>query len=174
MRGNGCLGRDHWPDSMCALVSGGGLRMGQVVGSTNARGEYPKDRRVGPEDMLATLYHVLGIDTTLSFADKSGRPHAIEDPKFLASFLERLIAKNESYEKSQWNLSKVPEAYKAGLITGIVALEMDIELLEGKFKLGLDAPPGDQEKLLAGLKSAANERTLYEFTKERAALAAHR
>jgi transcriptional regulator len=104
----------------------------------------------------------------------SGRPRANEDPKFLYDFLNRLIAKNESYEKSEWNLSKVPEAYKAGLITGIVALEMDIELLEGKFKLGLDAAPADQEKLLAGLKGAANERTLYEFTRERAALAGHR
>ena len=104
----------------------------------------------------------------------SGRPRAIEDPKFLAAFLDRLIAKNESYEKSQWNLSKVPEAYKAGLMTGIVALEMDIELLEGKFKLGLDAAPADREKLLAGLKGAANERTLYEFTAARAAaLAPH-
>jgi hypothetical protein len=68
------LGRDHWPDAQCALVSGGGLRMGQVVGSTNARGEYPKDRPLTPQDLLATLYGHLGIDYRHEFRDFSGRP----------------------------------------------------------------------------------------------------
>jgi hypothetical protein len=71
---NGCLGRDHWPDAMCALVSGGGLRMGQVVGSTTARGEYPKDRPLTPRDLLATMYRHLGIDPRQEFTDFTGRP----------------------------------------------------------------------------------------------------
>jgi hypothetical protein len=71
---NGCLGRDHWPDAMCALVSGGGLRMGQVVGATNSRGEYPKERPLTPKDLLATVYHHLGIDPAHEFKDWSGRP----------------------------------------------------------------------------------------------------
>ena len=73
-KSNGCLGRDHWPDAMCALVSGGGLAMGQVVGSTNSRGEYPKDRPLTPQDMLATVYRHLGIDAAHEFKDFGGRP----------------------------------------------------------------------------------------------------
>jgi len=71
---NNCLGRDHWPDAMCALVSGGGLQMGQVVGSTNARGEHPKDRPLTPQDLLATMYQHLGINPRHEFKDLSGRP----------------------------------------------------------------------------------------------------
>ena len=74
---NGCIGRDHWPDAMCALISGGGLRMGQVVGSTNSRGEYPKEHPLTPKDLLATIYRHLGIDYRHEFRDLSGRPVAI-------------------------------------------------------------------------------------------------
>jgi uncharacterized protein (DUF1501 family) len=70
----GCLGRDHWPDAMCALVSGGGLEMGQVVGSTNSRGEYPKERLLTPKDVLATIYRHLGIDYRQEVKDFAGRP----------------------------------------------------------------------------------------------------
>jgi hypothetical protein len=73
----GCLGRDHWPDAMSALVSGGGLETGQVVGSTNARGEHPKDRPLTPKDVLATIYRHLGIDRRQEFKDFAGRPISI-------------------------------------------------------------------------------------------------
>jgi hypothetical protein len=73
-RVNGVAGRDHWPGAMFALLSGGGLKMGQVVGSTDGRGEYPRTRPVGPQDVLATVYHVLGIDYRQVFHDTSGRP----------------------------------------------------------------------------------------------------
>lgn len=76
-RVNKDAGRDHWGQSGFALMGGGGLRGGQVVGSTTDKGEYPKDHPVTPEDMLATLYHVLGIDTKQTFIDRSGRPHPI-------------------------------------------------------------------------------------------------
>jgi Protein of unknown function (DUF1501) len=71
---NGCLGRDHWPDAQCALLAGGGLRTGQVVGATNGRGEYPKERPLTPQDLLATVYRHLGIDPRLEFKDFAGRP----------------------------------------------------------------------------------------------------
>jgi uncharacterized protein (DUF1501 family) len=71
---NGCLGRDHWPDAMSALVSGGGLKMGQVVGSTDAKGGYPKDRPLTPQDLLATVYRHLGINPRHEFKDLGGRP----------------------------------------------------------------------------------------------------
>jgi hypothetical protein len=59
---------------MFALLSGGGLKMGQAIGSTDGRGEYPRTRPVGPQDLLATIYHVLGIDYRQVFHDNSGRP----------------------------------------------------------------------------------------------------
>jgi hypothetical protein len=71
-------GRDHWPQAMSLLVSGGGLRMGQVVGSTNAKGEHPKDRPLTPNDLWATMFRHLGIDyDRTSFLDGSGRPMPI-------------------------------------------------------------------------------------------------
>ena len=76
-RVNASAGRDHWGQAMSVLLAGGGLRGGTVVGATTAKGEYPKDRPMTPEDILATLYHVLGIDTQMQFTDPSGRPHPI-------------------------------------------------------------------------------------------------
>jgi hypothetical protein len=71
---NGCLGRDHWPDAMSALLSGGGLRVGQVVGATDSKGAYPKDRPLTPKDLLATIYRHLGVDWRQEYRDHSGRP----------------------------------------------------------------------------------------------------
>lgn len=68
------IGRDHWPDAYSALVSGGGLRMGQVIGATNARGEYPAHTPITPQDLLATIYRHLGIDPGQTFTDATGRP----------------------------------------------------------------------------------------------------
>jgi hypothetical protein len=68
-------GRDHWPQAMSVLVAGGGLRTGQVVGSTSTRGEHPKDRPLTPNDLWATMFRHLGIDyKNTSFLDHSGRP----------------------------------------------------------------------------------------------------
>jgi hypothetical protein len=71
---SGNLGRDHWPQAMCALASGGGMRMGQVIGATNSRGEYPKERPLTPQDLLATVYHHLQLDWRHEFHDFTGRP----------------------------------------------------------------------------------------------------
>ncbi len=67
-------GRDHWPNAMSVLVAGGGMRTGQVVGSTNSKGEHPQDRPLAPEDLWATVYRHLGIDPEATFPDFSGRP----------------------------------------------------------------------------------------------------
>jgi Protein of unknown function (DUF1501) len=68
-------GRDHWPRVCSALVAGGGLRMGQVLGSTSRWGEEPRTRPVHFRDVFATLYERLGIDVaTTQFTDLSGRP----------------------------------------------------------------------------------------------------
>jgi hypothetical protein len=70
----GLIGRDHWPYSQSALISGGGLRMGQVVGSTDRRGERPSERPLTPQDLLSTIYRHLGIDQRAEFRDVTGRP----------------------------------------------------------------------------------------------------
>jgi len=77
---NNTAGRDHWSPVMSALVAGGGLRMGQAVGSSSARGERPKDRPYKPTNLLATLYNAMGIDPAMTFNNGSGRPvHLLED-----------------------------------------------------------------------------------------------
>ncbi|HWG47011.1 MAG TPA: DUF1501 domain-containing protein [Gemmataceae bacterium] len=74
-------GRDHWPQVMSALVAGGGLRMGQAIGASNARGEFPKDRRYTVPQVLSTLYHAVGIDPARTFPNGSGRPMYILDDR---------------------------------------------------------------------------------------------
>jgi hypothetical protein len=80
-RVNGAAGRDHWAPVMSAMVAGGGLRMGQVIGSTTARGEQPRDRRCTAAQVLATLYRAMGIDPAQTFTDGSGRPRYILDDR---------------------------------------------------------------------------------------------
>lgn len=70
-------GRDHWPQAMSLLVSGGGMRTGQIVGATNAKGEYPVERVLSPNDLWATVYRHLEIDYNESINDYSGRPMPI-------------------------------------------------------------------------------------------------
>jgi hypothetical protein len=76
---SGRPGRDHWPSAMSILLAGGGLRMGQVIGATDARGEYVDQRPLHPNDFVATLYQHLGIDTSYEVVDRSGRPFPILD-----------------------------------------------------------------------------------------------
>ena len=71
-------GRDHWPRAGSMLFAGGGIQTGQVIGATDARGEDPISRRVGPEDFLATIYRHLNINfNTVAPVDFSGRPTPI-------------------------------------------------------------------------------------------------
>ncbi len=73
---NGNAGRDHWARVASALVAGGGMRSGQVIGSTTRWGEEPRTRPVHFRDVFATLYQRLGLDLeTTQFNDLSGRPH---------------------------------------------------------------------------------------------------
>ncbi|HVK18223.1 MAG TPA: DUF1501 domain-containing protein [Fimbriiglobus sp.] len=74
-------GRDHWSPVMSALVAGGGLKMGQAIGASSARGEYPKDRPYKVPHMLATLYRAIGIDPATTFPSGSGRPMYVLDDR---------------------------------------------------------------------------------------------
>lgn len=70
----GTPGRDHWGNAMFCLMGGGGIKGGRIVGATNRLGETPIDRPLEPSDVHATIYHVLGIDPSVSFLNHAGRP----------------------------------------------------------------------------------------------------
>ena len=71
---SGRPGRDHWPRAMSVFLSGGGLKMGQVIGATNRRGEEPIERIMDSNCLLATIYDRFGIDTASSYLTNAGRP----------------------------------------------------------------------------------------------------
>jgi hypothetical protein len=73
-------GRDHWAPVMSCMIAGGGLRMGQAVGSSTERGERPRDSRCNPSQILSTIYRAIGIDPALTVNDNTGRPrHILSD-----------------------------------------------------------------------------------------------
>jgi len=71
---NGSAGRDHWAPLSTLALAGGGLKMGQVVGESTAKAEVPKSTPITPQDLMATMHHVLGIPQDLHYRDQSGRP----------------------------------------------------------------------------------------------------
>lgn len=71
---NSTGGRDHWPNCFSVAMVGGGVRGGQVIGESDAMGEFVKDRPVSPADLSATIYTLLGIDPTLELKTPDGRP----------------------------------------------------------------------------------------------------
>ena len=71
---NPAQGRDHWATAGCAIMAGGGLKVGQVVGKTNALGEYVTDNPVGPQDLAATIYQTLGVNLHTWYKAQDGRP----------------------------------------------------------------------------------------------------
>jgi hypothetical protein len=72
---NSGAGRDHWPQVSCAFLAGGGIGAGQAIGATNRLGEYAKDRPVTMQEIVATLYHNLGVDVAkTTIVDPAGRP----------------------------------------------------------------------------------------------------
>lgn len=72
---NGNGGRDHWPQVSCAYMAGGGMKTGQAIGSTNRLGEHAHSRPVHVQEIFATLFHNLGVDTSsTTITDPTGRP----------------------------------------------------------------------------------------------------
>jgi hypothetical protein len=73
-------GRDHWPRVSCALLAGGGMKTGQVIGATDRLGGEANERPVHFQEVFATLYHNIGIDVNkATVTDLSGRPHYLVD-----------------------------------------------------------------------------------------------
>lgn len=79
---NGSAGRDHWAPLSTLALAGGGLQMGQVVGESAAKVDVPKSTPIGPQDLMATVFDVLGLDRRMQFVNNSGRPtYMIENGK---------------------------------------------------------------------------------------------
>ena len=77
-------GRDHWPQVSCAILAGGGMKTGQVIGSTDAQAARAKDRPVHFQEVFATLYRNLGLDPrTRTVTDLAGRPHYLVDDPYV-------------------------------------------------------------------------------------------
>ncbi len=74
-------GRGHWPNVMSAMIAGGGLRMGQAIGTSDGRGELPRDRRCTPSQVLSTVYRAIGIDPSMTFPNGAGRPMYVLDDR---------------------------------------------------------------------------------------------
>jgi uncharacterized protein (DUF1501 family) len=74
-------GRDHWSPVMGAMIAGGGLKMGQAVGASTARGERPKDRPYTASQVLSTVYRAVGIDPAMTFTNGNGRPMYVLDDR---------------------------------------------------------------------------------------------
>jgi hypothetical protein len=71
---NGSAGRDHWAPLSTLALAGGGLKMGQVIGESTEKAEVPKSKPIGPQDLMATVFHVLGLPQDLQYKDPTGRP----------------------------------------------------------------------------------------------------
>jgi uncharacterized protein (DUF1501 family) len=82
---NSNQGRDHWGAAPSVLLAGGGIRGGQVYGSTDKQAAYVKDNPVKPEDLLATVYHGMGIDPESEIHDREKRPYRITEGKAVTS-----------------------------------------------------------------------------------------
>lgn len=71
---NGNAGRDHWAPLSTLALAGGGLNMGRTVGESTAKAEVPKSKPISPQDLMATVFHVLGVPQDLHYTDPTGRP----------------------------------------------------------------------------------------------------
>lgn len=121
----------------------------------------------GPHSYISpTWYAKTEAVPTWNFAvvHASGALKAINGRDELHDLLGKLINKFENYEKSTYDFAKLPEKYKYGMIAGIVGFEMEIELLDGKFKLGQERSEADKEGILRNLQSARPDRSIHDLT----------
>ncbi|HKB38929.1 MAG TPA: DUF1501 domain-containing protein, partial [Gemmataceae bacterium] len=76
---NNVGGRDHWCNCYSVILAGGGVKGGQVIGSSDGIGGYPKERPIHISELAATIYHALGIDPRTQLYDIQGQLHSICD-----------------------------------------------------------------------------------------------
>ena len=80
-------GRDHWSRAYSSLIAGAGIKRGHVVGATDKHAGDVTDRPISPKDLLATMYHLLGIDHHLQVHDRQGRPLPLVDGQVIEDAL---------------------------------------------------------------------------------------
>ena len=80
-------GRDHWPNAYTSVLAGGGIRGGMVYGETDRQGAEVLGQPVAPADLLATMWHQLGIDPRAEIRDRLNRPHQVSDGRVLREIL---------------------------------------------------------------------------------------
>jgi transcriptional regulator len=121
----------------------------------------------GPQGYISpTWYQTQQAVPTWNFAvvHATGRLQPVTDPKALHAFLARLIAKFESFQGTNYDFSKQPDSYINGMLSGIIGFQMQIELLEGKFKLGQERSEADRQGILKNLQKARGELSLHDLT----------
>ena len=121
----------------------------------------------GPQGYISpTWYRTAPAVPTWNFAvvHATGKLRPVTEPQALHALLARLIDKFESYEGTDYDFSKLPESYVNGMLQGIIGFQMQIELLEGKFKLGQDRSEADRQGILKNLPKARGERSLHDLT----------
>jgi transcriptional regulator len=122
---------------------------------------------LGPHGYISPTWYAKGgnVVPTWNFAvvHATGKLRPVEG-KDLSALLARLVAKFESYEGTNYNFAALDETYKTSMMSGIIGFELEIELLEGKFKLGQDRAAADQQSLLKHLGDAKAPRSLQELT----------
>ncbi len=121
----------------------------------------------GPQGYISPAwYETAQAVPTWNFAvvHATGRLRPVTEPKKLHTFLARLIDKFEKYQGTDYDFSKLPDSYVDGMLSNIIGFQMQIELLEGKFKLGQDRSEADRQGILKNLQKARQERSLHDLT----------
>lgn len=121
----------------------------------------------GPHSYISpTWYTKTDVVPTWNFAvvHASGKLSPVTEKKQLHDFLAKLIDKFEKYDPSSYDFAKLPESYKYGLMGGIIGFELEIEALEGKFKLGQERSAADKDRVLRNLQAAKPERSMHDLT----------
>jgi len=122
----------------------------------------------GPHGYISPTWYAKTVNVvpTWNFAvvHATGKLRPVASKAALNELLTKLIAKFESYEGTNYDFAKIDDSYKYGLMKGIIGFEMEIELLEGKFKLGQDRSAADKQSLLKKLGNGKAPRSLPEYT----------
>ncbi len=120
----------------------------------------------GPHSYISpTWYANKQAVPTWNFAvvHASGKPKPIDDDHAKHDLLAKLIDKFE-YNKSEYDFAKLPDSYTNSMIPNIVWFQMEVELIEGKFKLGHDRSEADRQGILKGLETAKKEASIHDLT----------
>jgi transcriptional regulator len=121
----------------------------------------------GPQGYISPVwYETAQAVPTWNFAvvHATGRLRPVTEPSALHAFLARLIDKFEKYQGTDYDFSKQPDSYVNGMLSNIIGFQMQIELLEGKFKLGQERSEADRQGILKNLQKARGGRTLHDLT----------